>query len=98
MSKKIKDPAESVVIDFDFSSELTAVDSASVAVFVHGAALDPDLTSFLEGPHQISGTHVFQRISGGIRGMKYRVECLAKKTGGDSIIRKDVIHIGLGLP
>lgn len=91
--KKIKAPIESVVIRFDFSSELTAVDSATVTVASHGAGTDPDLSSFLIGPPQISGTDVLQRIGGGIHGMKYRVRCVGQKSGGDTILREDLVYV-----
>lgn len=90
--KKIKAPVESVTLKFDFSSELGAIDSATVTVSVHGVGTDPAVAAFLQGSHQISGTSVFQRISGGRSGLKYLVRCVAL-SGSDAILRKDIIYV-----
>lgn len=90
--KKIKSTVESVVLRFDFSSELDGIDTAVVAVSIYGAGTDPDVASFLVGSPQISGTNVFHRIAGGRKGLKYQVRCTATR-GSDVILRKDIIYI-----
>jgi hypothetical protein len=67
------DPAENPVLEFDFSSDLTAIDGlVTVSISPTGAAL-------LDGAHQISGTSVLQRIKHGETspGINYTVRCEA---------------------
>lgn len=88
----IKDPAESIVLEFDFSSELGSVDSATVAVTVHGDGVDPSALSMIDGAVQISGASVYQRISNGVAGVNYKLKCLAV-SGSDIIARSDVMPV-----
>lgn len=88
---KIKDPGESVVIDFDFSSELSGVDSATVAVSVY-TGTDPAPAAVLEGPLQILGKSVLQRVGGGVSGVSYKLRAVATK-GSDKIVRTDILEV-----
>lgn len=90
--KKVKDPLESVVLMFDFSGELSSIDIASVSVTAYGGAGDPTPLNLLSGAHQISGNKVYQRISGGVDGVRYKTKCVGTK-GSDIIVRKDTIYI-----
>lgn len=90
----IKDPAESVVIEFDFSAELASIGSASTSASVYGDGTDPDVATLLEGAPQISGTSVLQRVrkDSGIAGLDYKLRCVAT-TGADVIVRADVMPV-----
>lgn len=90
---KTKDPAESVIVDFDFSSELDAIDSATVSISIMGDGVDPDVASMLDGTHQISGTHVCQRVHLGVDLVSYKTRCVASKTGGNTIARAKVLAV-----
>lgn len=85
------DPAESVVVEFDFSGELTAPDSAVVTVTpVNGA--DPAAASMLIGTAQISGSSVFQRVKPNLAGLNYKLRCVA--TQGDDIrVRAGILPV-----
>lgn len=85
----IKDPTESVVLEFDFSSELTGIDSATVEA---EAAEDPLAAQFLTGTAQIAAASVLQRISGGVDGVRYTVRCTAV-SGADVIVRTGVVAV-----
>lgn len=89
---KIKDYQESVMVEFDFSSELDLVDTASVSVSIYGLGADAGVSSFIYGAPQISGASVYQRIQGGLPGMRYLIACLGTH-GSDIIKRKDVIQV-----
>lgn len=89
---KTKSPEESVVVQFDFSSELPSVTSAVVSVQIHGVGADPALSSFIQLAPQIVGASVLQRISGGVLGVRYRIQCIATK-GADIIKRRGIIHV-----
>lgn len=89
---KVKYVAESVVLEFDFSSELDSIDSATMAISVEGSKPDAAAAAVLDGAHQISGKLVLQRISGGVSGVKYHFVCLA--TGGfDKIVREGSVMV-----
>lgn len=89
----IKDPAESVVIEFDFSKELSSIDSAEVEVYIHGDGIDRTVPSnLIDGTHVITGTSVYQRVSGGISGVDYRMKCIAV-SGNDVIVVSDVMRV-----
>jgi len=88
----IKDPAESVVMEFDFSSEMAAISSASVAVSIYGSGTDPAVATVLDGALQISGTSVFQRVHNGVHGVDYALRCLAT-SGSDILLRADVMPV-----
>lgn len=87
----IKDPAESIVLEFDFSSELAAVSSATVAVSVYEGA-DATPAAMLDGAVQISGASVFQRIEGGVAGVSYTMRCVAT-SGSDVLVRSDMMPV-----
>lgn len=89
---KTKHPEESVVVKFDFSSEMSSVTSAVVSVQIYGVGADPAMASFITGAPVITGATVFQRISGGVLGVKYRIQCIAT-SGSDIIKRRDIIHV-----
>lgn len=78
MNLPAKDPAESLIVEFDFSSELSGIDSALVAVSVIGGT-DPDAAQVLSGALQIAGAKVFQRVSAGIDRVNYKLTCTATR-------------------
>lgn len=77
-----KDPAEAYAVEFDFSSVLDSISSATVTVSVIGGT-DVDASELLLGMPQISSAKVFQRVHGGVGGCIYKLRCEA--TDGASI-------------
>lgn len=76
MNLPAKDPSESVVIEFDFSSELATLTEATVTVaVVSGTDATPAL--ILEGARQIQGNKVLQRVHGGLDRVSYKITCEA---------------------
>lgn len=90
---KPKDYEESVVVKFDFSEEIDAIDSAAVSISIMGAGVDPDVASMLDGSPQISGTHVYQRVQAGVDGVNYKLRCRGSKTGGDTLVRAKIMAV-----
>ena len=91
MSLPIKRPSESVVVSFDFSSELTVVDSAVVSVdLVSGYDAAP--AAFLDGAHQLSGDKVLQRITAGVANADYKLTAVATR-GSDVIERSATVQV-----
>lgn len=72
-----KTPAESVVIEFDFSAELDTVSSATMAIRALGTDTDPLASAVLVGPHQVVGARVLQRVGGGVNRVNYEIICVA---------------------
>lgn len=87
-----KDPDESIVIVFDFSAELSAIDSVAVSMAVHGPGVDPGVAAMLEGAPQISGAMALQRVRHGIHGLAYKPRCVATR-GADVIVRAGVMPV-----
>lgn len=79
-----KDPEESVVVEFDFSNELTGIDSVVLAVSSVGGIADPTPATLLQGTPQITGATVLQRIRGGVSGARYKLRAVAVR--GDDIV------------
>lgn len=72
-----KDVEEQYAIEFQFSAVLEEVTSAVVTVeLLTGSDLSPD--SLLNGPLQINGTSVYQRIKAGVNDCTYKLRCVAK--------------------
>ena len=89
--KAPKDPAESVVLEFDFSGELASIASASVVVSV-ASGTDPLAGAVLDGAHQIAGRKVMQRFSNGVSGARYKFRVVATD-GEDTIVRVGVAAV-----
>lgn len=78
-----KTPAESVIVEFDFSAELAAVTSATMAIRALGTDTDPLAAQVLIGTHQVVGARVLQRVGGGVSRVDYELACVA--THGEDI-------------
>jgi len=82
---------ESVVVEFDYSGELTAPASAVVTVTpVNGT--DAGAAAMLDGAAQISGAKVYQRVQPGIAGLNYKLHCVATQ-GSDKRVRAGIIPV-----
>lgn len=82
---------ESVVVEFDYTGELTAPASAVITVTpVNGT--DAGAASMLDGAAQISGAKVYQRVQPGVAGLNYLLHCLATQ-GSDKRVRFGVLPV-----
>lgn len=88
----VKDPAESIVVTFDFSSEMSSIDSAITAVSVLADGVDPAVAAMLVGAPQVSGTNVLQRVAAGVHGNNYKMRCVAVH-GDDVLVRADIMPV-----
>lgn len=70
------DPFENPVVEFDFSAELDAVDSAVVSVRIINGR-DIAAASVLSGAVQVLGAKATQRVNGGVDGVDYELRCEA---------------------
>jgi len=74
-----KDPAEQVVIGFDYS-KLGTPSAPDVTVVVLSGD-DPAPDNIKQAAATIDGTWVLQPVHGGIDGVEYGLRCLASVTG-----------------
>jgi hypothetical protein len=91
-----KDPAESVVLGFDFSSEAASVSITSVTASVRSSAATTPAALTLSGSAQISGTNpaiVLQRVSGGDDTTDYRLRCVVTTSAGDTLVRAAILPV-----
>lgn len=83
-----KDPAATVWCEFDFARLAEAVTSPSITItVVSGTDPGPDLA--LEGAATVVGAKVLQRVSGGLDGVVYALECTAND--GDAVLTLEAL-------
>lgn len=87
-----KDPSESVVVEFDFTGELSGITSAVVTATVHSGGTDPDPNNIVYGAPQLDGKYVQQRIYNGLSGVVYKLRCVATN-GSDTIVREALLPV-----
>lgn len=86
-----KEPGESVVLEFDFASDLDAIDTVTLEVSaVNGTDLDAQAVK--DGIHQILGAKVLQRMSGGIDRSAYKFKCKATR-GQDKRVLTSIVPV-----
>lgn len=66
-----KDPAEILVLAFNFEKITSAPLTPVVTIARHAGEADPTPSAVLSGSPQISGAKVLQRVIGGIDGTDY---------------------------
>jgi hypothetical protein len=75
------DSDESVIVEFDFTGELTPATAVVTATTLNG--VDPDVATVLVGVAQIVGASVFHRVKPNLVGVNYKLRC--KATQGDDV-------------
>lgn len=84
-----KGPTESVVLEFDFVDQASAVTGTpAVDVFVDAsqALLEPAPNSIKSGAPVVNGTKVLQRVVGGVDTVVYFFRCTANSINGDTLV------------
>jgi len=92
MTLPVKDPGESVFMEFDFTADLPTIAAATVTITPDARGGDPNAAAMLVGAHQIVGTVVRQRVQGGIAGVAYIPRCVATN-GADVRVLADVLRV-----
>ena len=75
MALDSKDPAEKVVVTFDFSALATTVSTPVVTAESAGGANDPSPSAILSGSPSVSGAQVLQLVIGGVANADYKLRC-----------------------
>ncbi|MCC6851044.1 MAG: hypothetical protein IT502_01930 [Rubrivivax sp.] len=90
-----KDPAEIVMLGFDFADALGAgvtITSQSVGVSVH-AGTDAAPAALLSGPASAVGTRVVQRVVGGLAQVTYRVKAQIDASDGSRYVLAGLLPV-----
>lgn len=80
-----KDPAAVVTLEFDFSRLAASVSAPSVTIALVAGTDEAPLALTLDGSATVSGAKVFQRVTGGLDGCTYALECTAS-AGSDQLV------------
>lgn len=91
----VKDPAEVLVLAWDFTAELgaetlSAVTSVTASVL---AGTDPSPASLLSGAPGISGASVTQIIQGGVAGCDYQLKAQVSTSGGRVLVLSGLLPL-----
>lgn len=71
-----KDPADIIVVAFDFSATAAAVTSPAVSIAV-ASGIDASAAAMLLNAPTITGAKVLQRVQAGLSGVDYALQCVA---------------------
>lgn len=94
-----KDPAERVLIAFDFGRNMTAVTGTpSVTIARLSGAADDNPSAMLDGSPTISGAKVLQWIEGGTDGTRYLIGCQAEDADGQVLVEAGTMLVREVLP
>ena len=80
-----KDPAEIIVVSFDFSLAMLVGETISPSPSVTASSVsgpDTSPSSILSGTAAVSGSIVSQQIINGLDGATYKLRCLATLSSG----------------
>lgn len=93
MSLSVKDPAEKIVISFDFSSVSTPISAPVLTIKEKGTELD--LAGFMfSGSPQVTSNVVKQLVQGGESGKQYEIRCqIDVAATGERFVAKDFLPV-----
>lgn len=89
-----KDPAEVKVLTFDFTKELgtaTLVSATTTASVTNGE--DPTPANLISGEATVSGQKAYQKVSGGLHGVIYKLRCTAVDSDGGVHVIVGGLHV-----
>lgn len=91
-----KHPLETKIVRFNFSRDVAGSTTLSSVAPVSSSVVDgtdPSPQSFILGSATISGAEVLQRITGGLDGVTYLVECVATDSAGNVHVAQAAIAV-----
>jgi hypothetical protein len=91
----VKDPAEVVVLSFDFSAELgaeTISGSPTIAIATY-AGIDATPGTVLYGSPAITGQAVIQTVRQGLDGVDYKIKTQINTSGGRTLVLSGVLPV-----
>lgn len=87
-----KDPAEKVVVTFDFTALATSVSAPTVTCEQVGGATDSSPSSMISGSPTIDGAQVLQLVVGGTANADYMLRCVAD-AGSERFVLADTLRV-----
>jgi hypothetical protein len=85
-----KDPAEIVVLTFDFTADLgvgeTLTGNPTVSINQYSGTADPGTSGMTSGAAQLSGALVLQKVGGGVSGNDYFWEATCATSTGRTLV------------
>jgi hypothetical protein len=91
MSLSSKDPAEKIIITFNFTAAAQALSNPEIFVSLKGTSVDiPSMKA--TGP-VVNGYLVSFMIQGGESGKSYDIKCLVDLANGEHVAAKDVLVV-----
>lgn len=86
MTLPIKDPAEIITVEFDFSALSANVSDPVITVQASYGKDDPSASAMLSGVPSVTGAEVRQKIIGGQAGTTYTLRCVADAADGSRYV------------
>ena len=86
-----KDPAESIVLTFDFSAIAASIANSQVTVEVVSGT-DASAAAMRSGSPQIEAGKVLQRVVNGVDGADYRFRCEAD-SGSERLVITETLRV-----
>lgn len=86
MSLTPKDPAEIIVVSFDFAALAAVVQSPVVTAEVVSGVADATPGALLSGAAQVDGAQVLQQVVGGVAGATYLIRCQVDTASGQRYV------------
>ena len=89
-----KDPADVVVVEFDFTADTASIsaDPAPIVTATTAAGTDPTPGSVLLGSPEIVGTKIRHRVTGGVHGADYALRCIVA-SGQDRLVIEAILPV-----
>lgn len=87
-----KDPAETILVVFDFSELLTVIDSIVGVSIALKSGADTNASGMLQGEPQFDGTKVMQLIKGGVNGASYKLRAEVA-TGPEQFVLTGILPV-----
>ena len=87
-----KDPAEKIVVTFDFEALAATVSAPVVSVELAGGVTDATPAAILSGSPNVSGAKVLQLVIGGVANADYRLRCQVDD-GSERFVVADTLKV-----
>jgi hypothetical protein len=80
---------------FNFISAMGVTDTISTAVVTATVftGVDPNPSAIISGAAVISGTTVTQKVTGGVSGVIYGIECTVTTSAGDTLVQSGFFSV-----
>jgi hypothetical protein len=88
-----KDPAESLVLTFDFGALASSVTAPVVTAERYSGAADSAPEAMISGAAQVDGAKVLQRVVGGVAGCTYVMRARCNTADGSVLVEAGLLPV-----